>query len=216
MELERRVKTLEQEMKILKSQIQKTLLDIQEEVLIHYYPALRAESNDLPADIEKRRARAERTASRNERRSAMESLMPETSESSEPTAIKTTTLAEIRGRQNGGTRRDGLHAEQAAEAGGDGVASGWSRFAQLAAWAETSVERVGLARTQKLVEMTVGDQAPNREIKSTLLQLLSLYDEVQAPERGGMPEMADLMLSLKQLLNVVDAHISSGREAVDG
>ena len=42
-ELEGRVKTLEYEMKILKNEIQRTLLDIQEQVLIHYYPSLRME-----------------------------------------------------------------------------------------------------------------------------------------------------------------------------
>jgi hypothetical protein len=42
-ELEQRVKTLEYEMKILKNEVQRTLLDIQEQVLVHYYPALRTE-----------------------------------------------------------------------------------------------------------------------------------------------------------------------------
>lgn len=43
MELEQRVKTLEDELKLLKNEVQRTLLDIQEQVLIHYYPALRIE-----------------------------------------------------------------------------------------------------------------------------------------------------------------------------
>lgn len=43
MELEQRVKTLEYEMKLLKNDVQRTLLDIQEQVLVHYYPALRTE-----------------------------------------------------------------------------------------------------------------------------------------------------------------------------
>lgn len=43
MELEQRVKTLEYEFKILKNELQRTLLDIQEQVLVHYYPTLRAE-----------------------------------------------------------------------------------------------------------------------------------------------------------------------------
>jgi hypothetical protein len=41
-ELEQRVKTLEYEMKIMKNEVQRTLLDIQEQVLVYYYPALRA------------------------------------------------------------------------------------------------------------------------------------------------------------------------------
>jgi len=43
--LEQRVKNLEYEIKILKSQIQRTLLDIQEQVLVHYYPELRSEAD---------------------------------------------------------------------------------------------------------------------------------------------------------------------------
>jgi hypothetical protein len=42
-ELEQRVKTLEYEVKLLKNEVQRTLLDIQEQVLVHYYPALRTE-----------------------------------------------------------------------------------------------------------------------------------------------------------------------------
>ncbi|OGO39719.1 MAG: hypothetical protein A2Z03_05885 [Chloroflexi bacterium RBG_16_56_8] len=49
MDLEQRVKTLEYEMKILKNEIQRTLLDIQEQVLVHYYPALRTEEA-VPTD----------------------------------------------------------------------------------------------------------------------------------------------------------------------
>jgi len=47
-EMEQRVKALEYEMKILKNEIQRTLLDIQEQILIHYYPALRLEESAAP------------------------------------------------------------------------------------------------------------------------------------------------------------------------
>jgi hypothetical protein len=48
MELEHRVKVLEQEVQILKNQIQAALLDIQEQVLVHYYPSLRTEVVPAP------------------------------------------------------------------------------------------------------------------------------------------------------------------------
>ncbi|MCL4395096.1 MAG: hypothetical protein M1482_09900 [Chloroflexi bacterium] len=61
MELEQRVKTLEYEMKILKNEVQRTLLDIQEQVLVHYYPVLRTEetkpSEGMIQSIEALRAR---------------------------------------------------------------------------------------------------------------------------------------------------------------
>src|SRR5450432_2809169 len=50
MDMEQRVKILEQELEILKGQIQATLLEIQEHILTNAYPALRAE--ELP-QIEK-------------------------------------------------------------------------------------------------------------------------------------------------------------------
>jgi hypothetical protein len=61
MELEQRVKTLEYEVKILKNEVQRTLLDIQEQVLIHYYPMLRIDE-PKPSDgtvqaVEQLRAR---------------------------------------------------------------------------------------------------------------------------------------------------------------
>jgi len=50
-ELEQRVKTLEYEVKILKNEVQRTLLDIQEQILIHYYPVLRTEETAPSAGI---------------------------------------------------------------------------------------------------------------------------------------------------------------------
>jgi len=48
MTLEDRVRVLEDEVGILKDQIRNTLLEIQEQILIHYYPSLRADPS--PAD----------------------------------------------------------------------------------------------------------------------------------------------------------------------
>lgn len=48
MKIETRVEKLELELKLLKSEIQRTLLDIQEQILIHYYPSLRAEEAETP------------------------------------------------------------------------------------------------------------------------------------------------------------------------
>ena len=47
MQLQHRIKILEQELEILKNQIQKSLLDIQEQLLANTYPALRAEPSPV-------------------------------------------------------------------------------------------------------------------------------------------------------------------------
>jgi hypothetical protein len=49
-QLEQRVKSLEYEMKILKNQLQRALLDIQEQILIHEYPELRGERRAAAED----------------------------------------------------------------------------------------------------------------------------------------------------------------------
>jgi hypothetical protein len=51
MNLEQRVTMLEQELQILKNQIQATLLDIQEQLLTNTYPSLRAETRPEPAPV---------------------------------------------------------------------------------------------------------------------------------------------------------------------
>lgn len=52
MKLETRVERLEHEFKILKNEIQTALLEIQEQILIHYYPALRGEENVAPEQLQ--------------------------------------------------------------------------------------------------------------------------------------------------------------------
>lgn len=46
MELDQRVRRLEDELKIIKNQVQITLLEIQEQVMSHYHPSLLAESSE--------------------------------------------------------------------------------------------------------------------------------------------------------------------------
>src|SRR5690242_5356245 len=48
MDLESRVQALEQELEILKNQIQVTLLEIQEQVLANSYPSLRGDDHNSP------------------------------------------------------------------------------------------------------------------------------------------------------------------------
>lgn len=62
MELDERIKALECELKLLKNEIQRTLLDIQQHVLAHYYPTLRAEDTLPPADATAQLSRAQAAA----------------------------------------------------------------------------------------------------------------------------------------------------------
>jgi phosphomevalonate kinase len=74
MTLENRVKALEYEVKILKNEIQQVLLDIQEQLLMHYYPSLRADESS-PSEsirrsieaIQRKKAALERTESQDQK-----------------------------------------------------------------------------------------------------------------------------------------------------
>jgi hypothetical protein len=106
-ELEQRVKTLEYEMKILKNEVQRTLLDIQEQVLVHYYPTLRTDESK-PSEgtikaLEELRARqtgqpAAPTTPATPAPAAP--TTPATSVPPPPPVIKKVSLEEIRAAQN--------------------------------------------------------------------------------------------------------------------
>lgn len=50
-QMEKRIKSLEYEMKILKNQLQRTLLDVQEQILVHQYPSLRQDDGSTPQSV---------------------------------------------------------------------------------------------------------------------------------------------------------------------
>ena len=50
-QMEKRIKSLEYEMKILKNQLQRTLLDVQEQILVHQYPSLRQDDGSTPPSV---------------------------------------------------------------------------------------------------------------------------------------------------------------------
>ncbi|HET90438.1 MAG TPA: hypothetical protein ENN99_06845 [Chloroflexi bacterium] len=84
MTLEDRVKVLEYEVKILKNEVQQALLDIQEQLLIHYYPSLRSDeaspSESIRRSIEaiqKKKAMLEQAPS-DENRQKQEQAIPGT------------------------------------------------------------------------------------------------------------------------------------------
>jgi len=50
LEMEQRVKALEHDMKLLKNDIQRSLLDIQEQILVHHFPSLRMDDDGVPPE----------------------------------------------------------------------------------------------------------------------------------------------------------------------
>ncbi len=174
MQLEQRVKTLEYEMKILKSEVQRTLLDIQEQVLIHYYPSLRAEEA-LPSDGVVQ---------------AFESLKAGREEAqpqavSPPPITRKVSLDEAKTVQERSLIQKQLDQES---------------FVALSRWAMDSVAKLGKERTSKLLELYARRGFLASESKNVLLQLVSLGSEDDPLEKVSINEILSALTGLNELL----------------
>jgi len=177
-ELEQRVKTLEYEIKILKNEIQRMLLNIQEQVLIHYYPALRVDDSAPEGAIQSLESIRERKAS-----------LGASPQAAAPSQVKQVPLEELRAAQgdNPASPRPGEEADQ-------------TSILQLSGWVGGSVKRIGRQRTAKLIETCVDQGWIPPESMNVLLRLASLGSDEGAPETVAVNEILGALLQLSQLL----------------
>ena len=186
MKLETRVETLEHELKILKNEIQETLLEIQSQVLEHYYSSLRS---DLPAAAKESSLRNESSSS--EKRDGLKIketlrprrvLPPDEAAENEPTLLipntKEVSLTELREKQ--------LLTP--------------TIFLQLTEWVNGTVTRIGKANTQETIESYTDNDACPAEVKDLLLQLVAFSSEDQPPATVEPRAMLDVMMGLNKLL----------------
>lgn len=176
--MEQRVKTLEQEVKILKNQIQKTLLDIQEQVLLHYHPALRPEESAANGFAAADSARLTDNEYTN---------IPLTRPNSP--LVRQVSLADLRttpepaapGKTNPTTNPQDLHS-----------------FSALSAWVAQSVGQVGGERTRKILALRAAATGIPHQIHNTLNELITLYSEDEEMRQGAAAEL------LQQLNHLLD------------
>jgi hypothetical protein len=175
MELEERVKTLEYEMKILKNEIQRTLLDIQEQILVHYYPSLRREE-DIPSEgiiqtfesIQKKKP-AEETSS--------------------PPQAKKISLEEIRAME--GEASPPSEAEMSQD-----------DLMHLSGWVSKAVKQTGGERTRKLVQAYTEKGFVTPKVEGFLLKLTAMSNDETPPEKVEMKETLSILLELNKLLGL--------------
>jgi len=186
-ELEQRVKTLEYEMKILKNEVQRTLLDIQEQVLVHYYPALRTEESKpsegtIKAIGELRLRQSGQPAGSS---APATPAAPAAAATPTPPVVKKVSLEELRATQNE------LAAEQAQANQAAGNKPGWdsSGNGNGDGNAPTAAERGSLKLLEWLKNSAtkVGDERDGEQVNEVLDQLTKLNSLV---DRAGSIEEA--------------------------
>ena len=184
MELEKRVLAFEYEIKILKNEIQRVLLDVQEEILIHYYPSLETEedasSQGIMPFLESTHDSLEMTS--------------EPPETPTPIVIKPTTLEAIRSQAATAPspEEQGPPQRQAADSP--------AAILELSSWVSSSVETMGAERTSRLVETCSVRGLLDPDTKDVLLRLVSMSRGGESPEIVAVNEVLGLVLKLSELL----------------
>jgi len=181
-ELEQRVKTLEYEIKILKNEIQRTLLDIQEQILIHYYPSLRSEETQPPASVAQAVEAAR--AKRGEQPPAPPAPSPEGT-SLTPT-VRKTSLDQIRQARNEPLTPKPTETPQVV-------------FVKLLEWVVKNTTRFGSNRLNRLLKVCGEEGMLSSDTLVVLLQVVAL-NQGNEPPRVSVNDLLEEVLKLEKLL----------------
>jgi hypothetical protein len=162
MNAEQRIQALEQELEILKNQIQVSLLDIQEYLLTNAYPALRSDAGQPPVN---------NTNVVDQRALSVSSVEVNTEKSErDPKASR-------------GASTEGTHTPQM-------VKQATPSLAELQRWAMQQIGKMGVEGTQELIRMYAQHRHFTPETADTLLDFTDLYkasNEATLPSRpAGM------------------------------
>ncbi len=205
MELEQRVKALEYEIKILKNEIQRALLDVQEQVLNNYYPSApsgagtpsnvappisRVGLSATPAPVAKPGSVPEVRSTPND--TTRPPLSSGGTMSNQP-VVKKVTLDEIRAVQAAATAlaQPAAAVQQPVEP---------PNVVKLLEWIVSSVARIGGKRTIKIIDVYAKKGIITPEVRATLLQVASLSKDA-GPEKVAVNEVLDNLLKLNALLS---------------
>ena len=176
--LEQRIKTLEYEIKILKNEIQRTLLDIQEQVLSHYYPELRSASGSLEdaAKVAYEQVR--------EKKKGMTGDDPEPEPVPVP-APPVTTTEKAGGNGNG------------ENGGGDPPGEmPHTLIVALSSWTHKTITKTGQERTSKIVETCADRSWIRADIADFIRKLIAMEEAGAPPELPPTNELLQAVVDL--------------------
>ncbi len=185
-QLEQRVKALEYEMKILKNEVQRTLLDIQEQVLIHYYPSLRAEEETPTEGILQSLEAIRRKKQASGKAPNPPGAQPE---------VKMVSLGDVKvGQEETPGSLEG-EVPSPSEGGED-----QSRIMELSGWVSSTAQKIGGERTGRLIQACTNKGIIAPDIEGSLLRLTGLISVDSAPEQVAVNEILGALLKLNELL----------------
>lgn len=189
MNLENRVEVLEHELKILKNEIEGTLLEIQNQVLIHYYPELRAEDSAPPQEALKTpvaRAKAKDAIAED----ATPPLVP-WSNGMANMQMKEISLSDF------ADDPPPLPKQEAATEAQLGPVA----LAQLAKWVDDAIAQVGKAQTTAVVEAYA--DASTDTIQAALRQFITLSVEEVEPAAVDTTALMQVSRKLNKVFDQV-------------
>jgi len=190
-QLEQRVKSLEYEIKILKNEIQRTLLDIQEQILVHYYPSLRTEeagpSESAIQSLESIREKKQQLGEA--------SNPPEVTEIFSPPAVRRVSLEDMRMVQE----ETPVSPEGEASAQSEGQDS-QARTMALSGWVSSTAQKIGGERTAQLIQVCTSKGILAPDLESPLLRLTGLITGDNVPEQVAVNDILDALLKLNEPL----------------
>ncbi|HOG45591.1 MAG TPA: hypothetical protein PLB78_03000 [Anaerolineae bacterium] len=223
MALENRVKTLEDELGILKDQIRNTLLEIQEQILFHYYPDLRAQEAPAPDAA----APALRGNGSQHGAASFSGVQRVTMAELEPAPAVDAPALRVGSLVRSDALRSLSDAGDAPEAAlppeGTGAASlappeaestDWGLVARLTEWAGGSVQKIGKERTIRAIEIYANAGYLDQGVRDALLQLIELSDDEPPAERVRLRVVLELLLKLNEALGR-DVDVAATRRLVE-
>ena len=188
MELEHRVEKLEEELKVLKNQIQNTLLDIQEQIVSHNYPYLR--SNEASKTQANSVAPQNPTNGQEEKKSTTE-------DAAAPFRAKALSLRDMARPPDPVVSQ--VDRVQRAD---DEKRPNLTGFMAVVHWMNATVLQIGREYTRRALDSYAerGHLAP--QVASAVFQLLSRVQDEEPLERVGIAEILDALIGLNQVLGL--------------
>jgi len=227
--LEQRIKALEYELKILKNEIQRTLLDIQEQVLTHYYPELRS-GGSLSSDEIAQSFNAVQQKKQEMAQAQTAPAAPAPAEADEPAVgdelpdIDFSDLLD----DDDDDDMDGLEpvrvqsvsleealAQRAAVADSslpDGMDN--MQVATLSKWVDRSMRKMGGERVSKLVETVADKNWLLPDSADFLRKLLAMSDGSNAPDIVAVNEILDAVIDLSKIVGR-DGNVEEALSLID-